>query len=335
MAQGQLHFETVWDGDEEFEGKELGYWLEDGTLFAVDSRNGEVITYKRKNTVVTEACELNLAASTIENITVEMLGSPYATEQVAGTAKIATSALVSAGVDDTTIVTPKKLKEALSDEQFAKYDATRIYSVGEVCYTKDAETGKVSYWEWYSNVESLAGKDPLDTANRRVGWSDNTKPFYWKPYTAKVPGETMAWDTDSIPENMVVSIGQQLPVAVYHSLASAKPEWIDDVDNTLINIPDRQGRFVRAANGNDWLAGETHEDAIREISGALHTTTGFNPSSATGAFSYDTDTPVASAAGIAVNSTTTRSIDFLASNVVPTASEVQPKAYIEWVGYAL
>ncbi|EOB4972608.1 phage tail protein [Vibrio fluvialis] len=111
VAQGQLHFETVWDGNEEFEGKELGYWLEDGTLFAVDSRDGEVITYKRKNTVVTEACELNLAASTIENITVEMLGSPYATEQVAGTAKIATPALVSAGVDDTTIVTPKKLAE--------------------------------------------------------------------------------------------------------------------------------------------------------------------------------------------------------------------------------
>lgn len=217
--------------------------------------------------------------------------------------------------------------------QFLPYDPNRIYQCGEVCYT--VTDGKVSYWEWYSNVESLAGKDPLDTANRRVGWSDNTKPFYWKPYTAKVPGETMAWDTDSIPENMVVGIGQQLPVAVYHSLASAKPEWIDDVDNTLINIPDRQGRFVRAANGNDWLAGETHEDAIREISGALHTTTGFNPSSATGAFSYDTDTPVASAAGIAVNSTTTRSIDFLASNVVPTASEVQPKAYIEWVGYAL
>ncbi|MCG6389424.1 phage tail protein [Vibrio fluvialis] len=113
VAQGQLHFETVWDGDEEFEGKELGYWLEDGTLFAVDSRDGEVITYKRKNTVVTEACELNLAASTIENITVEMLGSPYATEQVAGIAKIVTTGQVDTGTDDRAFLTVKKFLYAL------------------------------------------------------------------------------------------------------------------------------------------------------------------------------------------------------------------------------
>lgn len=113
VAQGQLHFETVWDGEEEFEGKELGYWLEDGTLFAVDSRDGEVITYKRKNTVVTEACELNLAASTIENITVEMLGSPCATEQVAGIAKIVTTGQVDTGTDDRAFLTVKKFLYAL------------------------------------------------------------------------------------------------------------------------------------------------------------------------------------------------------------------------------
>ncbi len=110
LAPGQLHFETVWDGDEEFEGKELGYWLEDGTLFAVDSRNGAIITYKRKNTVVTEACELNLSASTISNITVELLGAPYATEQIAGIAKVATDDDVTAGEDDEKFITPKKLK---------------------------------------------------------------------------------------------------------------------------------------------------------------------------------------------------------------------------------
>lgn len=114
VEPGQLHFETVWDGDEEFEGKELGYWLEDGTLFAVDSREGAVITYKRKDTVVTEACELNLSASTIDNITVELLGSTYATEQLAGIAKITTNEQVDEGTDDRSFLTVKKLIHSLS-----------------------------------------------------------------------------------------------------------------------------------------------------------------------------------------------------------------------------
>ncbi|ANU36279.1 tail fiber protein [Vibrio scophthalmi] len=106
---GKLHFETMWDGKEEFEGKELGYWLDDGTLFAVDSRNGVVITYKRKDTVVTEACELNLSGSSIENITVELTDATYATEEFAGIAKIATVEKVAQGTDDLAFLTIKKL----------------------------------------------------------------------------------------------------------------------------------------------------------------------------------------------------------------------------------
>ncbi|WP_172562571.1 phage tail protein [Vibrio furnissii] len=113
IAPGRLHFETIWDGDEEFVGKELGYWLEDGTLFAVDSREGAVITYKHKTSVVTEGCELNLSASSIENITVELIGTPEATESVAGIAKIATAAMVDAGTDDRSFLTVKKLVYAL------------------------------------------------------------------------------------------------------------------------------------------------------------------------------------------------------------------------------
>lgn len=352
VAQGQLHFETVWDGDEEFEGKELGYWLEDGTLFAVDSRDGEVITYKHKNTVVTEACELNLSASTIENITVEFLGSPYATEQVSGTAKIATSALVIAGVDDATIVTPNKLNKKMAAHkeednphvqyplagmtQGLPYNHTRIYSLGEVCYTKDEATGKVSYWEWYSNTESLAGKDPLDQANRRPGWSDTTKPFYWKPFSSKIPGETMAWDSELVPEHMIVAMGQQLPVTVYHSLAAVKPEWIDDTNPLVLNIPDRRGLFTRAADGSHWLAGQSHDDAIRNITGS------FNASGSTGSAS---STKTQGAIALSNTSSWTNYVNgqsgagynllFDASNVVPTSEENQPKGYIEWMGYAL
>ena len=110
IGQGRLHFETVWDGQEEFKGKELGYWLEDGTLFAVDSRDGEVITYKRADTVVTEAVELTLSASSLTNITVELMGAPLATERVAGIAKVATQEIVDDGLDDAAFVTSKKLR---------------------------------------------------------------------------------------------------------------------------------------------------------------------------------------------------------------------------------
>ncbi|OIN27387.1 hypothetical protein [Vibrio barjaei] len=112
-ALGQLHFETTWDGSEAFEGKELGYWLDDGTLFAVDSRDGDVITYKQQDSAVTEACELNLAASTIENITVEMLNPYSATEDRAGIAKIATNKQVEEGTSDNSFLTVKKLVYAL------------------------------------------------------------------------------------------------------------------------------------------------------------------------------------------------------------------------------
>jgi len=224
--------------------------------------------------------------------------------------------------------------------RFGIYDPTRTYVLGEVCYTIDITTGQLHYWEWYSNVESLAGKDPLDTANRRPGWVDVTKPFYWKPYVNKQPGETLYWDNDNVPENMVVGIGQQLPVAVYHSLVAAKPEWIDETDNTLINIPDRQGRFVRAANGTAWLAGETHEDQLQNIVGSfgghgsetagwMRTATGAifgAPMHGNQYYAFPTTYTGASSYGIA---------NFDASRVARTGAETQPKAYIEWVGYAL
>lgn len=223
--------------------------------------------------------------------------------------------------------------------QGLEYDTKRTYYCGDTCYTRVGD--RTYQWEAYS-LEPFSGKDPSDPLNRRVGWTDVTKPFYWKPYTPKVPGETMAWDNDAIPENMVVGIGQQLPVAVYHSLATAKPEWIDATDNSLINIPDRQGRFVRAADGVTWVAGGTHEDAIRNITGKLDATIGneflFPEESdsmtqsgaltASGDQSYIYGSGTASNIGAAI-------LEFDASLIVPTAAENQPKAYIEWVGYAL
>ncbi len=115
-ALGQLHFEAVFADEKEFEGKEIGYYLEDGTLFAVDSRGGEILSLKRSNTIITEALELNLAGSSIDNITVEIMGTPYATEVVAGIAKITTIDKMNSN-DDETIVTPKKLKDKTATDE--------------------------------------------------------------------------------------------------------------------------------------------------------------------------------------------------------------------------
>ncbi|MDW6019930.1 tail fiber protein [Vibrio plantisponsor] len=190
VAHGQLHFETVWDGVEEFEGKELGYWLEDGTLFAVDSRDGDIITYKRKNTVVTEACELNLSASTISNITVELLGSPYATETVAGIAKITTTNQVNTGTDDATIVTPKKLKDNAATN--SEIDAES---------TADKHVRLSQLWRAITPSRLI---DKL-----------------WLGLAAKIfpVGAAIPWFTDVAPSGFAIMKGQAFNKATYPELA--------------------------------------------------------------------------------------------------------------------
>jgi hypothetical protein len=194
------------------------------------------------------------------------------------------------------------------------YSATTVYTYGDI--VQKTIGGVKKFFQWYSNVESLAGKDPELDANRRTGWSDDTKPFYWLPYSPKVAGETIYWDTDTTPENMVVGIGQQLPVAVYHTLAAAKPEWVDATDNTLINIPDRRGRFGRAADGTTWLAGETHEDQNKAHTHNYATRGQLLTRSVGGDGNFWE--------AVAQSATSSQG-----------GSEAQPKGYIEWVGYAL
>ncbi|MGR5209340.1 hypothetical protein ACPV4A_02230 [Vibrio rotiferianus] len=113
---GHLHFEADFVGQEEFEGKEIGYHLddEDQTLFGVDSDDGKVMTLKRANSIVTEVFDLNLSASRIDNITVEVAATQKANEDTLGIAEVATIEEVMAGTDDERIVTPSKLKSYIS-----------------------------------------------------------------------------------------------------------------------------------------------------------------------------------------------------------------------------
>lgn len=136
----------------------------------------------------------------------------------------------------------QRLKQLIAESQFLPYNPERQYSAGETCYTRDPATGEVSFWQWYSNVESLAGKDPLDPANRHIGWADNTKPFYWVPYTGEQVGMPFYWLDLTAPEWAVMEINVDLPVAVYWRLARRYP---DLVSGGVINTGEIRGEFLR------------------------------------------------------------------------------------------
>ena len=211
--------------------------------------------------------------------------------------------------------------------QCSLYDKETIYEFGDICFTREPVSGEALYWQWYSNVESLAGKDPLSLVNRRGGWNNQEKPWYWVPFLGKRAGEPIAWDDNNLPEEMVTGHGQQLSIVLYHRLAKAKPHWIDIDNNQLINIPNITGRFMRAADNNAYIAGEKHDDAIRDITGAINGR--FN--GASGAFK-DLG---GFASNMAVGSGGSERYDFKASRVVPTAAQNQPMGYIRNEGYIL
>nr|WP_252735304.1 hypothetical protein [Vibrio splendidus] len=129
-----------------------------------------------------------------------------------------------------------------SKMQAMPYDPFRTYLTGETCYTKDAHTGEIYYWQWYSNVESLAGKNPLDITNRHIGWTDSSKPFYWVPYTGDQVGMPFFWLDTVEPEHSVMEINADLPVAVYWRLARCYPHL---VKGDTINTGEIRGEFLR------------------------------------------------------------------------------------------
>ncbi|MCG9681224.1 hypothetical protein L1D31_01490 [Vibrio sp. Isolate23] len=194
-------------------------------------------------------------------------------------------------VTETELVDLHLTKYTLKDiAQFLPYDPQRNYSVGEVCYTKDQATGELTYWQWYSNVESIAGKSPLIEANRHVGWSDNTKPFYWVQYTGDQVGMPFYWLDTSAPEWAVMEINVDLPIAVYWRLARRYPHL---VSGNTINTGEIRAEFLRVLDqgrGVDNLRNiNSHQDdQIQNIYGrVLNFTSGLSRTESdgpTGAF---------------------------------------------------
>ncbi|WP_022940108.1 phage tail protein [Psychromonas hadalis] len=92
VAGNQIHLTALFDGDEEINGRELGFYLKDGTLFAIESHPTNLLTYKSPSSKVIEAFDLILEGVPPNSITVDSTGDLslyYAdTFAVMGTAQI-------------------------------------------------------------------------------------------------------------------------------------------------------------------------------------------------------------------------------------------------------
>ncbi len=162
--------------------------------------------------------------------------------------------------------------------QFEPYDSDRIYVCGEVCTT--SENGEIQYWQWYSNIESLSGKDPLDDSNRQVGWSDTDKPFYWIPYKGDVVGMPFYWLDTSAPEWAVMEINVDLPVSVYWRLARQYPNLVFTSEDTdYINTGEIRGEYLRVLDQGRGI------DTDREIGSSQSSSGGGLAQIATGGWS--------------------------------------------------
>ena len=89
VASNQVHLTALFDDDTEITAYEIGFYLSDGTLFAVDSDPDNVLVYKHKSAKVIEAFDLILDAVPPNSITVNTSGSInlYYAEQFAIMAK--------------------------------------------------------------------------------------------------------------------------------------------------------------------------------------------------------------------------------------------------------
>jgi hypothetical protein len=74
VASNQIHLTALFDGGEEIKGRELGFYLTDGTLFAIESHPTKLVMFKGASSKVIEAFDLVLDGVPPNSITVDSTG---------------------------------------------------------------------------------------------------------------------------------------------------------------------------------------------------------------------------------------------------------------------
>lgn len=124
----------------------------------------------------------------------------------------------------------------------AGYSSQRRYRAGEFVYIDG------NYYECY-HPDTVAGKDPRDSANRPEGWADTdgSHPYYWlkigKWLELPPVGSPFPMQKISVPENYIKYRGDgSLHKDKFWRLAEVYPDLIS---NNVIQIADLRGEFIR------------------------------------------------------------------------------------------
>lgn len=126
--------------------------------------------------------------------------------------------------------------------QLSPYDPNRTYYTGETCTT--TVNGVVHQWEAYHD-KPFVGKNPNEEANRQVGWTDDTQPWYWSPLKKARAGTPLfPWMSMTFPEGTLNVVGNSVPTAVFWRLAEALPEFVNATTG-MIDFPETGSEFFR------------------------------------------------------------------------------------------
>jgi hypothetical protein len=117
VADDTIHVTASDSSSDVYTVREIGLFLTDGTLLAVYSQAGAIIT-KGADTVALIAADLVITGVPAGSVTVgdTTFDYPQATEAIKGVAEIATTAEAQAGTDDERFLTPAKLQSVTSTE---------------------------------------------------------------------------------------------------------------------------------------------------------------------------------------------------------------------------
>ncbi|EPC02477.1 hypothetical protein L861_08945 [Litchfieldella anticariensis FP35 = DSM 16096] len=126
------------------------------------------------------------------------------------------------------------IADSRSGDQFATYDASRIYNTGEITRGSDGR-----FYEFYDRDQAgtVQGVDPTNAANR---------PHVWMEWHGVLPGTVIEWRSETLPEGYIENDGAVVGRTDYRRIFAVYGTTHGAGDGaTTFNLPDDRGEFKR------------------------------------------------------------------------------------------